>query len=95
LLLHSPGNTFVRDLAPNETLLIQPSALLYRDMSVRAHLHLEYPQSRGISFWGRFNYRSIWLRLIGPGRVAVQSVYQRPEKSERITSHSFATSHRW
>jgi uncharacterized protein (AIM24 family) len=95
LLLHSPGNTFVRDLAPNETLLIQPSALLYRDVSVRAHLHLEYPQSRGISFWGRFNYRSIWLRLVGPGRVAVQSVYQRPEKSERITSHSFATSHRW
>ncbi|HEY4456852.1 MAG TPA: AIM24 family protein, partial [Pseudonocardiaceae bacterium] len=95
LLLHSPGNTFVRDLAPNETLLIQPSALLYRDTTVRTHLHLEYPHSRGVSFWGRFNYRSVWLRLIGPGRVAVQSVYQRPETSERITSHSFATSHRW
>jgi uncharacterized protein (AIM24 family) len=95
LLLHSPGNTFVRDLAPGETLLIQPSALLYRDTTVQTHLHLEYPHSRGVSFWGRFNYRSVWLRLIGPGRVAVQSVYQRPESSERITSHSFATSHRW
>jgi len=95
LLLHSPGNTFVRDLAPNETLLIQPSALLYRDMSVRMHLHLEYPHSRGMNFLRSFNYRSVWLRLIGPGRVAVQSVYQRPEKSERITSHSFATSRSW
>ena len=50
LLLHSPGNTFVRDLAPGETLLVQPSALLYRDTSVQMHLHLEYPQLAGVSF---------------------------------------------
>ena len=35
LLLHSPGNTFIRDLRPGESLLIQPSSLLYRDVSVR------------------------------------------------------------
>ena len=34
LLLHSPGNTFIRDLAPGETICIQPSALLYKDPSV-------------------------------------------------------------
>jgi uncharacterized protein (AIM24 family) len=96
LLLHSPGNTFVRDLAPRETMLVQPSALLYRDLSVNMHLHLEYPNSPGLFSWRRsYNYRSMWLRLIGPGRVAVQSVYQRPENAEPITSHSYATSRSW
>lgn len=95
LLLHSPGNTFVRDLVPGETLLVQPSALLYKDISVSMHLHLEYPYSPGIFFRRSFNYRSVWLRLIGPGRVAVQSVYERPEASEPITAHSYTTFHRW
>jgi uncharacterized protein (AIM24 family) len=95
LLLHAPGNTFVRDLAPGQTLLIKPSALLYRDLSVTAHLHLEYPRMGGISFFRRYSYRSIWLRLIGPGRVAVQSVYQPEEESEPITSYSQATVQRW
>jgi uncharacterized protein (AIM24 family) len=95
LLLHSPGNTFVRDLAPRESMLVQPSALLYRDLSVNMHLHLEYPHSQGMFSWRRYNYRSMWLRLIGPGRIAVQSVYQRPENAEPITSHSYATSRSW
>ncbi len=47
LLLHSPGNTFIRDLAPGQTILIQPSALLYKDPSVQMHLHFEYPAARG------------------------------------------------
>jgi len=51
LLLHSPGNTFIRDLQPNQTLLVQPSALLYRDVSVRMALHLEYPRNLGFAFW--------------------------------------------
>jgi uncharacterized protein (AIM24 family) len=95
LLLHSPGNTFVRDLAPRESMLVQPSCLLYRDLSVNMHLHLEYPHSQGMFSWRRYNYRSMWLRLIGPGRIAVQSVYQRPENAEPITSHSYATSRSW
>jgi uncharacterized protein (AIM24 family) len=95
LLLHSPGNTFVRDLQPGETMLVQPSALLYRDVSVRMHLHLEYPHAQGMG-WGRtYSYRSVWLRLIGPGRVAVQSIFERPESSYGITSHSHATSRSW
>jgi uncharacterized protein (AIM24 family) len=97
LLLHAPGNTFVRDLAPNETILIQPGALVYRDVSVQAHLHLEYPHGMGgfSMFRSTFSYRTVWIRLIGPERVAVQSVFERPENSEMITSSSFSTSQSW
>jgi uncharacterized protein (AIM24 family) len=95
LLLHSPGNTFVRDLAPGEPLLVQPTALLYRDVSVGMHLHLEYPRSQGFVFSQSFNYRNIWLRLVGPGRVAVHSVFERPEHARYISSHSYATQRRW
>jgi uncharacterized protein (AIM24 family) len=96
LLLHSPGNTFVRDLRQGESLLVQPSSLLYRDISVQVHLHLEYPRNMGFAFWHpRWSYRNIWVRLRGPGRVAVQSVYQPPEDTEIIQNSSYATHHRW
>jgi uncharacterized protein (AIM24 family) len=98
LLLHSPGNTFIRDLAPGEAILIQPSSLLYADASVSMHLHLEYPQSNGTGWRGymrSYEHRTVWLRVIGPGRVAVQSIFERPEASEAITDHSPATSQRW
>jgi uncharacterized protein (AIM24 family) len=95
LLLHSPGNTFIRDLAYGETICIQPSSLLYKDPSVGMQLHIEYPQSAGLTFSGRYSYRQVWLRLWGPGRVAVQSVFERPEASNQITSHSPATTTAW
>jgi uncharacterized protein (AIM24 family) len=95
LLLHSPGNTFIRDLAPGETICIQPSSMLYKDTSVGMQLHIEYPRTSGLSFSGRYSYRQIWLRLWGPGRVAVQSVFERPESSNQITSHSPATTTAW
>lgn len=97
LLLHSPGNSFIRDLAPNETICIQPTALLYKDPTVGMQLHLEYP-NQGTMQWGfgrNFSYRQIWLRMWGPGRVAVQSVFEREEASEAITNHSPATMMRW
>ena len=94
LLLHSPGNTFLRDLGPGETILVQPSALLYRDVSVTAHLHLEYPRAQQVSWWGAYDQRTAWLRLIGPGRVAVQSVYAH-QPGASISSHSPATTYRW
>src|SRR5262249_5868465 len=96
LLLHAPGNTFIRDLRQGETLLVQPSSLLYRDVTVRVALHLEYPRNTGLSFWrSSWSYRTIWVRLWGPGRVAVQSVYEPPEDTETIRRHSYATTHRW
>jgi len=96
LLLHAPGNVFIRDLRQGETLLIQPSSLLYRDVTVRQTLHLEYPRNMGLSFWrSSWSYRTIWVRLWGPGRVAVQSVYEPPEDTETIRRHSYATTHHW
>ena len=94
--MHAPGNTFVRDLQQGESLLIQPSALLYRDVTVRPSLHLEYPRNMGFAFGhDRWSYRSIWARLFGPGRVAVQPIYERPENTEVITNASYATTHHW
>lgn len=96
LLLHAPGNTFIRDLGRNETICVQPSALLYRDPSVGIGLHLEYPNPGNTSFGlGRFSYRNVWVRLHGPGRVAIQSIFERPEASEAITNSSPATVARW
>jgi uncharacterized protein (AIM24 family) len=96
VLLHSPGNAFVRDLQPGQSLLVQPSSLLYRDLSVRMALHLEYPRNKGIASWrGQWSYRCVWLRLFGPGRVAVQSSYEPPQDTEMITNHSYATTHHW
>lgn len=95
LLLHSPGNTFLRDLAPGEPILVQPSALLYRDVSVSMHLHIEYPQgAKQISWRSSFSQRTIWLRLVGPGRVAVASVFGHTS-AQAITGNSPATVRRW
>ena len=44
LLLHGPGNTFIRDLAHGERILVQPSGLIWKDPTVRMHLHVEYPE---------------------------------------------------
>ena len=49
----------------------------------------------GLNFTARYSYRQVWLRLWGPGRVAVQSVFERPEASNQITSHSPATTTAW
>ena len=47
--------------------------------------------------WARRNYqaRTAWLRMWGPGRVAVQSVFERPESAAAITGHSPASTQRW
>lgn len=96
LLLHSPGNSFIRDLRAGEEICIQPSALLYKDLTVAMSLHLEYPRTGGMQWYGNFSLRQVWLRLVGPGRVAVQSVFERPEGGELITGMAPGTTqHRW
>ena len=45
LLLHSPGNTFIRDLAPARRSASNPSSLLYKDPGVGMQLHIEYPRA--------------------------------------------------
>jgi uncharacterized protein (AIM24 family) len=94
LLLHSPGNLFIRDLAPGQAILVQPGALVYTDVSVNYSLHLEYPATAGYS-WGSYQYRTLWLRLEGPGRVAVRSVFERPERYSAIVASSGMTMQRW
>ena len=95
LLLHSPGNTFIRDLGQGQTICIQPSAMLYADPSVGMALHFEYPAAGGLTWSRNYSYRHVWLRMWGPGRVAIQSVFERAETSGYIRRHSPATAARW
>jgi uncharacterized protein (AIM24 family) len=95
LLLHAPGNTFIRDLAADERILIQPGALVWKDQSVAMFLHFEYP---GGSYWyssARWQAKTTWLALQGPGRVAVKSVFERPEHTGSVYQHSGATVTSW
>lgn len=95
LILHAGGNVFTRTLAPGQTILVKPTALVFKDPTVQMQLHFEHPG--GIfSLWGTWSNRYLWLRLSGPGRVAVQSVYERIEgESKPMTSWSNATATRW
>jgi uncharacterized protein (AIM24 family) len=95
LLLHAAGNVFVRELGPGQTILVKPTALVFKDPAVQMHLHFERP---GTMFqgWGSWGNRYIWLRLVGPGRVAVQSVFDRIEgESSNLSSFSYATEQIW
>jgi uncharacterized protein (AIM24 family) len=96
LLLHAPGNTFLRDLGDDESILVQPSALVYWDAGVDLALHLEHPRTLNLpSMKDRHNYRLVWLRLNGPGRVAVQSVYEPAESSGKLDQFSFGSTRVW
>jgi uncharacterized protein (AIM24 family) len=76
VLLHARGNVLLRHLGPDETILIHPSALFFKDPTVQMHLHAEYPASTGgLSYTSQF----IWLRLYGPGRVAIRSAFENFE----------------
>jgi uncharacterized protein (AIM24 family) len=95
LLLHAAGNVFVRELGPGQTILVKPAALIFKDPAVQMHLHFEQP-STGFSLWGSWSNRYLWLRLVGPGRVAVQSVFDAVEgESGNMIDFSYATEQRW
>ena len=95
LLLHAPGNTFIRDLGHGQRILVQPSGLIWKDQSVRMFLHFEYPHG---NYWyssARWQAKSTWLTLEGPGRIAVQSVFERPEPTGTVRRSSGATTQYW
>jgi uncharacterized protein (AIM24 family) len=95
LLLHAGGNVFVRNLLPQQTILVKPTALIFKDPAVQMHLHFERPSSM-FSSWGYWSNRYLWLRLVGPGRVAIQSVFERLEgEGGNISGFSYATEQRW
>jgi uncharacterized protein (AIM24 family) len=95
LLLHGGGNVFVRRLAEGETILIKASSLLFKDTSVSMWLHIERAANPTGS-WFTYGARHIWLRLSGPGRIAIESAYGHFEDNGSvITYHSPATEQRW
>jgi uncharacterized protein (AIM24 family) len=98
LLLHAGGNVLVRDLKPKESLLVKPPALLFKSSTVIMHLHVEHlPQQGRVTIWTRpWMQRCMWLRLKGPGRVAIQSAYQQAEDDGRyLLSSSPASIRHW
>jgi uncharacterized protein (AIM24 family) len=95
LLLHAGGNTFVRTLGPEETILVKPPALLFKDASVSMWLHLEHP-GNPVRTWRAWGNRYVWLALRGPGRVALQSAYERLEDpGTNLQSTSASTQNQW
>jgi hypothetical protein len=69
--------------------------LLFKDYSVAMQLHFEHPAGTWRS-WRSWGERYCWLRLFGPGRVAVQSAYGRFEDSGgNLTACSPATRSQW
>ncbi len=95
LLVHASGNVFVRTLQPGQTILIKPTALLFKDPGVQMQLHFEHP-NQTFSLFGGYGQRYTWLRLQGPGRVAVMSAFEQVEGEQaRLVSCSPATEKRW
>jgi uncharacterized protein (AIM24 family) len=95
LLLHAGGNTFLRQLAPGETIFIKPPALLFKDPTVEMWLHFEHP-GNSMASWGSWGSRYIWLAMRGPGRIAIQSSYGRLEDPGRsLSGASYNTTSQW
>ncbi|HTW06515.1 MAG TPA: AIM24 family protein [Acidimicrobiales bacterium] len=76
VMVQASGNAYVRDIPPGQSILVKPPALLFKDPSVGLQLHVEYPAA-GVKIWQTFTNRYLWLRLWGPGRVGLQSCYNR------------------
>ena len=99
VLVHAHGNAFVRTLAPGESVLVKASALLYKEPHVHMALHFEYAQRRGFVSWltaGWNLQRYLWLRLTGPGRIAIQSAWSHHHDPERsVYRSSEATEQYW
>jgi uncharacterized protein (AIM24 family) len=69
LLLHAPGDVMNHDLDEGQSITIQPRSLIYKDISVGMKMHREIPS-------GDYRPWHFWLKLTGPGRIAMSSKYQ-------------------
>jgi uncharacterized protein (AIM24 family) len=96
VLLHASGDAFIRDLADGESVLVSPASLLYWEDTVDLSLHLEFPYVPGPHV-RRVIWRSsrIWLRVCGPGRVAIDSACGQAEDARTADYESFASWQRW
>jgi hypothetical protein len=80
-------------LRADQRILVQPSALVWKDQSVNMFLHFEYA---GNASWLRsYDAKTTWLVLQGPGRVAIKSVFERPEPVGPVYSASPHTRKAW
>jgi uncharacterized protein (AIM24 family) len=97
LLLHGGGNVFVRELEAGQSILIKPTAFLFKDPTVRMNLHIEFPAGAANTWGSYWGNRYLWLNLQGPGRVAVQSNYEPLEDPGRnlAATEPYATRHQW
>jgi uncharacterized protein (AIM24 family) len=95
VLIQGKGNIFTRVLAQGETVLVKPTALLYKDYTMQMHLHFEQPGGTWQS-WRTWGNRYIWVRLYGPGRVAIESAFAPLEDSgNNMVNSSQATWSNW
>jgi uncharacterized protein (AIM24 family) len=95
VLLHAHGNAFVRTLGAGESILVKPNAFLYKDATASLALHFEHPHTGGFSFW-RYGERYLWLRITGPGKIAIQSAYgHHHDPGHRVVGTSGSTRHQW
>src|SRR5204863_504577 len=70
VILHGYGNVFERVLGPGESILVEPGAFLYKDVSVTMDVEQQNVQT------GVFGRHGMYLaRMTGPGRVGIQSMY--------------------
>jgi uncharacterized protein (AIM24 family) len=76
VMVQVSGNAYTRDIPNGQSILVKPPALLFKDPTVGMQLHVEYPAA-GAKIWQTFTQRYLWLRLWGPGRVGLQSCYER------------------
>ncbi len=96
LLIHASGNVFTRTLGHGESILIKPTALVFKDMTVSMNLHFEHPKTPWSLFGTSWALRYLWLNLKGPGRVVIQSAYEAVEDNgSNIVNHSPATRQQW
>ena len=95
VLIQGKGNIFTRTLGYGESILVKPSAFLFKDPSVQMSLHFEQPGGTWRS-WRTWGERYIWLRLYGPGKVAVESAFDHLEDSgNSLVNSSPSSSSAW
>jgi len=86
VLLHGAGNSFAQNLQDGQSILIKPTALLFKDPAVEMRVYIEHPGGYN-RIWSR---RYVWLKLTGPGRIAIQSRYPHWEDPPEPVSRASA-----
>ena len=87
IVLHAPGNVVMRDLAQGEQIHVQPASVIYTDLSVGRQLIYQGGQPTMASMLNAMMSQTIYMTdLMGPGRIALSSVYEHVPASPGNTS---------